>query len=144
MVAVAQDFATRSLDITEETPGQIEDVAMETEEEEELEQFQLKRRWETRYTSVIAIMLVRHHYHILTVMAEILYRHLKLYIHVSTNKGPLSSCLNHYKSEYCLYISYPCNTQGQSIVINVEKIHCYLRLKTSHPNQSPHLSSQYT
>ena len=49
-----QDFATRSLDMTEESPGQIgEAVALgmdvEEEEDEMLQHLQLKRRWETRY-----------------------------------------------------------------------------------------------
>ena len=45
-----QDFATRSLDMTEETPGMEDMVAMDTDDDDpQLNQFQMKRRWETRY-----------------------------------------------------------------------------------------------
>ena len=55
-----QDFATRSLDMTEESPGLVGEavaMGMEAEEEEEedaiLQHLQLKRRWETRYNLLV-------------------------------------------------------------------------------------------
>ncbi|XP_052808691.1 E3 ubiquitin-protein ligase rnf213-alpha-like isoform X2 [Mya arenaria] len=47
LIQMSRDFSTRSLNMSEESPGMIHQGAMETEDEDQLELYQMRRTWES-------------------------------------------------------------------------------------------------
>lgn len=55
-----QDFATRSLDMSEESPIMIAEQAHDEEDDDEvLQRFQMRRTWESRYFYQLNKMIVK-------------------------------------------------------------------------------------
>ncbi|WAR07347.1 R213A-like protein [Mya arenaria] len=47
LIQMSRDFSTRSLSMSEESPGMIQQDAIDTEDEDELELYQMRRTWES-------------------------------------------------------------------------------------------------